>query len=127
MHLAGRADLWSGRFTISSSFCDKITYRMKRLIAIIGFILVLGSTATAGPVTPYGDFCPKCSKYGYCRRPLSKAESIEAINEYYRAKGLEVRIVEAHGRFLKVNVYKKDKLVDTVIFDRRTGRLRSIR
>lgn len=85
------------------------------------------SVALAGPVTPYGDFCPKCSRYGYCQRPLSKAESIDAINEYYKQKGLHPKVVEAHGRFLKVNVYKDNKLVDIVIFDRRTGRLRSIR
>ncbi len=99
---------------------------MGRLIGIIGLIYLLATQALAGPVTPYGDFCPKCSRYGYCRRPLTRAESIEAIRDYYRRKGLETRIVQFRGRFIMVNVYKDKKLVDTVIFDRRTGRLRSV-
>ncbi len=99
---------------------------MKRIIATIGFVLVLSTMALAGPVTPYGDFCPRCSRYGYCKKPLSKTESIEAIRDYYREKGLRTEVVGFHGRFIMVNVYRGKALVDTVIFDRRTGRLRSI-
>jgi hypothetical protein len=100
---------------------------MKRLFVVIGIVLMFAGSALAGPVTPYGDFCPRCSRYGYCKKPLSRAESIEAIIEYYKEKGLRAEVVGFHGRFIKVNVYKEKKLVDTVIFDRRTGRLRSIR
>jgi len=99
---------------------------MRSLLATIGMILIMYTVAQAEPVTPYGDFCPKCSHYGYCQRPLSMAESIEAIKEYYKEKGLRAEVVGFQGRFIKVNVFRKSILVDTVIFDRRTGRLRSV-
>ncbi|NOY65547.1 MAG: hypothetical protein GXO97_09200 [Nitrospirae bacterium] len=77
-------------------------------------------------VTPYGDFCPMASKYGMHRHNISIEEAKAALSEYYKEKGLNIWIVEIRGRFIKLNVTDGKKIVDTVIFDRHTGRLRSI-
>jgi hypothetical protein len=48
------------------------------------------------------------------------------MKHYFKTKGLDVKKVRGRGRFLKAEIYKKDLLVDRVLFDRRTGRVRSI-
>ena len=77
-------------------------------------------------VTPYGDFCTRCSKYGIGSKPVNMQEAIAAIKHYFKTKGLNVKGVRGRGRFLKAEIYKGDLLVDRVLFDRRTGRIRSI-
>ncbi len=77
-------------------------------------------------VTPYGDFCPRCSNYGVGQHPVSHKVASEALGEYFHAKGLTVKNVHGRGRFLKADIYKDGRLVDRILFDRRTGRIRSI-
>ncbi len=100
-------------------------------IITVVFILILTATPLLAwhgreAVTPYGDFCPMASKYGMHRHNISIEEAKEALSEYYKEKGLNIWIVEIRGRFIKINVTDGKKIVDTVIFDRHTGRLRSI-
>lgn len=77
-------------------------------------------------VTPYGDFCTKCSKYGMGKRRVEHREAVLAMKAYFMHKGFSVHGIKGRGRFLKAEIYKGDKLVDRVVFDRRTGRIRSI-
>jgi hypothetical protein len=77
-------------------------------------------------ITPYGDFCPRCSKYGMGRIPVKHHVAVEAVRDYFEHKGLRVKGLQRRGRFLRFDVYRDDRLVDKVIFDRRTGRIRSI-
>jgi len=77
-------------------------------------------------VTPYGDFCTRCSKYGIGSKQVNMQEAIAAMKHYFKTKGLNVKDVKGRGRFLKAEIYKGDLLVDRVLFDRRTGRIRSI-
>jgi hypothetical protein len=78
------------------------------------------------PKTPYGDFCNHISRYGTSKKMHSHKQSEKALKHYFNSKGLDVEIITSKGRFLKANVKKKGKTVDTIIFDRRTGRIRSI-
>ncbi len=78
-------------------------------------------------VTPYGDYCPMASRYGKgSGRMMSLQDAKKALFHYYHPRGYSVWIVHSRGRFLKINVIKGKKVVDTIIFDRETGRLRSI-
>lgn len=77
-------------------------------------------------VTPYGDYCKEYSVYGICRRVIPLDEAVSALHKYYRAKGCRVLIVLQRGRFIVAEVYRRHRQVDKVIFDRKTGRLRSI-
>ncbi len=98
---------------------------------IISTLLLL-STATVQaihrgkPITPYGDSCTQCSKYGTCKYTLSHEDAKKAMMDYYHKKGYVVELIHKRGRFIKAKVKDKNKVVDIIIFDRRTGRLRSI-
>ena len=48
------------------------------------------------------------------------------LAEYYHKKGYVVELILKKGRFIKAKVKDGNKVVDIIIFDRRTGRLRSI-
>lgn len=89
--------------------------------------------APAGPppghkryVTPYGDFCPLCTNYGIGRKAVGIDHALKAMKDYFERRGFEIRNVIGKGRFLKAEVFKDNELVDKVLFDRRTGRIRSI-
>ena len=78
------------------------------------------------PVTPYGDFCPRCSHYGTCKNTMSHDDAKKAMLDYYYKKGLLVEIESKRGRFIRAKIKDKDEVVDVIIFDRRTCRIRSI-
>lgn len=77
-------------------------------------------------VTPYGGFCPQCSTYGFCDKMLDDKESAIALKKYFSDRGLAISNVAGKGRFMKAEVYRDDKLVDKVVFDKKTGRIRSM-
>lgn len=79
-----------------------------------------------GGVTPYGDYCRDCAAYGYCKKLVSQQEAVKSIENYYKGKKCTVRDVVHKGRFVEAAVYSNGVLVDRVVFDRKTGRLRSI-
>jgi hypothetical protein len=105
-----------------------------RSLYFIGLILattLIVSTASIadageGPVTPYGDHCGDCTTYGTVREPISLPEAMHALKKYYEVRGYEVGILRHRGRFIEAGIYRERKQVDKVIFDRRTGRVRSI-
>lgn len=82
------------------------------------------------PVTPYGDFCRDCGHYGTCKSPMKDDAAAKAMKDYFRKKGYTVEIEKRKGRrkgrFIKAKVKDKNIVVDVIIFDRRTGRMRSI-
>ena len=77
-------------------------------------------------VTPYGDLCPRCNEYGICKSPMSHDDAKKAMLDYYHKKGLAVELVRKRGRFIRAKIKDKEETVDVIIFDRRTGRIRSI-
>jgi len=78
------------------------------------------------PVTPYGDYCPRCTKYGACKTIMSHEDAKKAMIDYYQKKGLDVELERKRGRFIRAKIKDKDQVIDVIIFDRRTGRVRSI-
>ncbi len=107
----------------------KMRYMMT-IIVILIFLMISFSGAYAmhekGPVTPYGDFCPMCSHYGTGDTSMSHDDAKKAMLDYYHGKGLTVEIQNKRGRFIRAKIKDRDKVVDEIIFDRRTGRVRSI-
>lgn len=100
-------------------------------LAIIPFFLALSTSIVfalpddAKPVTPYVD-CTGCGKYGICKTQMSQEDAKKAMIEYYSKRGLRINIENTRGRFIKAKIMDNDKVVDIVIFDCRTGRIRSI-
>jgi len=95
---------------------------------ITALFLSVGLSAHAGhdAVTPYGDYCKECTTYGTCKDPIPPQAAISAIENYYREKGYVVGRVRHKGRFIEAEIYEDNRLVDKVLFDRKTGRIRSI-
>ncbi len=77
-------------------------------------------------VTPYGDFCTQCGKYGTCASLQTDYDAETALKDYYSKKGLGVKIEKKGERFIRARINNKSEVVDIIIFDRKTGRIRSI-
>lgn len=77
-------------------------------------------------VTPYGDFCPQCGEYGVCKTIMTNYDAEKALKNYYNKKGLKVEIEDIGERFIRARINNKEGIVDIIIFDRNSGRIRSI-
>jgi len=119
-------------FIFSSSFNNIIKKPMKTIITLMVILLLslqsvpLLAWPRGKPVTPYGDFCRSCGQYGTCRDMMSNDEAKRAMVDYYHRKGLDIEIMSIDGRFIKAKVKDRKGVVDVIIFDRKTGRIRSI-
>ncbi len=76
-------------------------------------------------VMPYGDY-PKGNTYGICTQDMGPKEAEVAIEKYFRGKGLRVANMRHKDRFIEADIYRGERLYDKILFDRRTGRIRSI-
>ncbi len=83
-----------------------------------------------GKCAPYGDYCTgdKWGWYGERRAVTTKAEAITILKEYFRTyEDLRFRLIGESPIYYKAEVKNREgKLIDIVIIDKRTGRLRSI-
>lgn len=75
---------------------------------------------------PYGDYHERCGAYGVCKDDMSQRDAETAIKRYFSSKGLKVGRLQHRGRFVEAEIYRNGRLSDRIIFDRRTGRMRSI-
>jgi len=75
---------------------------------------------------PYGDYSQSCSEYGTCKENLAREDAERAIRFYLTHRGLRLANIQHKGRFVEAEVYRNNRLVDKVLFDRKTGRIRSI-
>lgn len=107
-----------------------MVYKYVTAFFLVSVLILIQNTDSfaghEGPITPYGDFCPRCSEYGNCKSNMSNDEAKEALISYYQKKGLSVELEKKRGRFIRVKVKDRNKVVDIIIFDRRSGRIRSI-
>ena len=105
---------------------------MKKMVksALLAFSLSLPAALTVladdRPVTPYGGYCKDCAVYGACKEPIKPGEAVRSLRKYYEERGCRLGIVSHKGRFIEAEIFRDGKMVDKVVFDRKTGRLRSI-
>lgn len=95
-------------------------------IILASIITAPSSSHSEKSVTPYGDFCSRFGSYGSKTEVYKQHKAEMALRHYYKSKGYSVKILSVKGRFLKANVLMKNKVVDIIIFDGSTGRIRSI-
>ena len=99
-------------------------------VQIFSSLLLISSYAAAehgkSSTTPYGDYCRKYSHYGSNKVMHDHVHAEKALSHYYGKKGLAIKLLSRKKRFIKANVIKNNEIVDTIIFDLRTGRIRSI-
>ena len=96
------------------------------LALLLGSLTVVYAWRFGKPVTPYGDYCPHCTQYGSCKTIMSHEDAKKAMLNYYQGKGLDVELENKGGRFIRARIKEADRVIDVIIFDRRTGRVRSI-
>ena len=92
------------------------------------FLLSAVSFASGGegPVTPYGAYCKDCAVYGSCKEAIPPGEAIQSLKKYYEERGYSLGNVAHKGRFIEAEVLQNSRQVDKVLFDRKTGRIRSM-
>lgn len=96
------------------------------LILFITLLSAIYSKSSGNEITPYGAYCSLCGEYGYCTKQPTQKEITDALKSYYSKNGLKVILIKQDGRFVKAEVYKNMELVDKILLDCRTGRIRSI-
>ena len=105
------------------------------LIALLSFLLLFGSYAQAkdkceGERYPHGNYCEgeRWGWYGERNAIKSPAEAKKVLSEYFSSvRGVKITIVKERRWFFKAEIRdKKDNLIDIVIIDKRSGRIRSI-
>ena len=77
-------------------------------------------------IIPYGDYPHWHSAYGICKQNVDPKEAEDAIERYFEDRGMRAENFRHFNRFTEADIYKNDRLFDRILFDRKTGRLRSI-
>lgn len=79
---------------------------------------------------PYGDYCPGSRRgwYGARKKVLTLREAETILTEYFSRYGdMKIVNIRERKRFFIAEIRdKNDSIVDIVILDKRTGRIRSI-
>ena len=100
---------------------------MRYLLFTVAYLLTAAAVyAESGTVTPYGDYPEWHSAYGICKESFDRREAEIAIERYFASRGLKAVHMRHKDRFVVADIYKDNRLFDTILFDRKTGRLRSI-
>ncbi len=100
---------------------------MRYIVLIIVFLSIPAALyAAAGDVRPYGDYSEWCCVYGVCKEDIGVREAEHVIEKFFADRGLTVVNMRYKGRFIIVEIYKNHRLFDKILFDRKTGRIRSI-
>jgi hypothetical protein len=99
-------------------------------LAAAAFALLLFSPAAGQEkVSPYGVYRKGQAEGGYGeKRPVKTAgEASKVLREHFAGKGVEVGSVKEKELFFEAEILDmKGRLVDKVVVDKRTGRIRSI-
>lgn len=78
---------------------------------------------------PYGGYCqgPQWGWYG-ARSPVrTKEDARRHLEKYFNGQDVAIGMITPRGRHFFADILDKDrKIVDRVIIDRRTGRIRSL-
>lgn len=101
---------------------------MKTFIVTITLGVLLFTSLSYGEerrsVIQYGNTC--VTVFGNRPESMGLNKAISALDTFFEERGFTTKIVNHSHRFLRVNVYKDGELVDSIIMDIRTGRLRSV-
>ncbi len=78
---------------------------------------------------PYGGYCqgPQWGWYG-ARMPVrNREEARRRLESFFQGQDVVIGVITPRGRHFLADILDKDrKIVDRVIIDRRTGRIRSL-
>lgn len=101
---------------------------MCRIFLTILFLIMTASLLYAAQegVAQYGDYTQWwCTVYGTRTKDIEPAEAEQFIEKYFASKGLTAVHINHKGRFVEAEIYKNGRRLDVILFDRKTGRMRS--
>ncbi len=77
---------------------------------------------------PYGDYCPRRhGRYGAKQAVHSREEARTILEDYFRDRELTIGPIAERKWFFRAELRDhENNLVDIIIIDKRTGRIRSI-
>lgn len=76
---------------------------------------------------PYGDYCPMWGSYGARKIVKTAKEAKKILQEYFKNEPIVIGNIKEREYFFEADIKdKNNNLIDVVIVDRRTGRIRSI-
>ncbi|MBI4595765.1 MAG: hypothetical protein HY730_05225, partial [Candidatus Tectomicrobia bacterium] len=89
--------------------------------------LIYAMDEAAGRVYPYGNYCPMWGRYG-ARKPVRTVnEARKILQEYFADESVKIDRIDEKRWYFQTEIRDKDdKLIDRLIVDKRTGRIRSI-
>lgn len=98
------------------------------LITIIGLSYSNAQAMNGWRDGPYGDYCPMSGWYGAKKRVKTINEAEKILKEYFsKYEDIKIGRVKERRRFFEADIKdRNDNLIDVVIIDKRTGRIRSI-
>jgi len=114
---------------------------VKRTFFITSILIFLGAFAHADTAfsqpyhhewmekAPYGDYCPGYKKKWYGAKIAVKTpeEAKKILQEYFSKDDVNIGQITERRWFFRAEILDKNNtLVDVVIIDKRTGRIRSI-
>lgn len=104
---------------------------MYRAIFILILLIFVASYASAESgagkgIVPYGEHCELCGEYAYCSRMPTHKEAVNALKSHYEKRRLRVIVLKQRERFLEAEIYNNGTMIDRILLDLRTGRIRSI-
>ncbi|MFN3479081.1 MAG: hypothetical protein ACK415_01740 [Thermodesulfovibrionales bacterium] len=108
----------------SGLIAQKGDFKLLSLLTLL-FVFFSFSIFAQEHRTPYGDYQEWCGAYGVCKNDMSAEDAETAITRYFSSKGLRVGRIQHRGRFVEAEIYRNGRLTDRIIFDRKTGRMRS--
>ena len=101
---------------------------MCRVFLAILFLIMTASLLYAAQegAVQYGDYVQWwCTVYGTRTNDIGPREAEQVIEKYFASKGLRATNIRHKGRFIEADIYRDDRRLDVILFDRRTGRIRS--
>jgi hypothetical protein len=114
---------------------------MKKIIALVIFLVafsLLSEISYAQPMNPrlercpptYGKYScdPKCGWYGAKRIVRTSADAREIISRFFSFdKDIRIGVIRERNSYFEAEITDEtDEMIDLVIIDKRTGRIRSI-
>lgn len=98
---------------------------MRYILSAVFLMAALLMHTTSEGVTTYDDYPQWSNAYGIYNEDISPQEAENIIERYFASKGLTVTNMRHKGRFIEAEIYKNNKPFDKILFDRKTGRIRS--
>lgn len=98
-------------------------------IVVAVFCMVIIPLVHAEDASPYGDYKKGASDKGYGeKRPVATIEEAkQVLAEYFAKKDVRIGEIREKELFFEAEIRdKNNNLIDKVIVDKRTGRIRSI-